>query len=67
MGYFYEFSGKGMPLAAVVVVLAPRITRATRLAKEWAIANSVDPDSLELRKRTPAERSVVVYGWNGDY
>ena len=63
----FEFTGKGLALGAVVVVLASHESTARKLAREWAELNRLDPETLELKKSSPTDSARVVYGWNGDY
>ena len=63
----YKYTGKGLAIGAVVVVLAKRKDQAGRLAKKWAAENGVDPYTLKLCDERTAEVPSIVYGWNGDY
>lgn len=64
---FYEFTGAGVAIEAVVVVFACRLDAARKVAEQWASENHVAPDSLRLKKVANADIPAVVFGWNGDY
>jgi hypothetical protein len=64
----YEIVGKGMGLSAVIVVVASRKDQARLRANAWAKQNGVPVDSLKFKSIRPmAEKTDVVYAWNGDY
>lgn len=63
----YHFDAKGVALGAEIAIVAESVNEAYELARQWCSSNSVDGESLRVRRSSPFHGSMVVYGWNGDY
>jgi len=63
----YDFDADGIALGSRISVVAESVNEAYELARKWCDDNSVNRESLKVRRSVPFSGSMVVYGWNGDY
>lgn len=62
----YRFSYEGLWLGGTMIVIAPNIDVATKIAKEQ-LTNDEDIKTLELEEEISIVQARVIFNYNGDY